>query len=589
MLEKVVPFLLSPSGLESSAKEVQSFALFTLLEIIKSSSGTALRPFIPDMIFHMIALLSSLEPDVVNYIHLNADKYNIQRDDIDDARLSVVKGSPMMEAIERCLDVVDDATMAALSSKLEDSVKTAIGLPSKVGTTRVLVSLSTRHNAVFKVYADRFFRLIRRQVLDQNDTVSSAFAAACGYIARLASDREILKLFTYCQQLYFDCEEDRQRKISGDVVYAVSRHAADRFKSLASEIIPFVFVAKHDISHDVKMYFQDSWDGHVGGSRAVLLYLQEIKSLIVKQLDSPRWSVKHTSALALANLIKSLGDKVNDSDATSIWPVLEKALSGKTWEGKETVLEGLLHLVKSSDILTLDESYARQIEIVVFRESKRNNPTYRRHALACLERFLEFSKSKGLYSQVYDITQPVIEEILDSRDDMDVDGPIGGASSKSVNEGTLASSMAALLKSINPQLQSQSDLALAMTQALDLAERVVTRDGNRLALNAIYDGYKSLYENILLSTTLPLSGNFEDVLLRYIKAFTNPEGRVEESRLKSAEALMAIGPVVVHSERLKLTLLDAISTARAKERSVIVQESLDRVKKRIEEGLDSQG
>jgi proteasome component ECM29 len=46
MLKHVLPFLLSPSGMESSAQEVQMFAVRTLLEIIKKASGATLRPFI---------------------------------------------------------------------------------------------------------------------------------------------------------------------------------------------------------------------------------------------------------------------------------------------------------------------------------------------------------------------------------------------------------------------------------------------------------------------------------------------------------------------------------------------------------------
>ncbi len=583
MLEQVVPFLLSPSGLESSAADVQLFALHTLLEIIKHSSSDTLRPFIPDMISHLLALLSSLEPDVMNYIHLNAERYAIERDEIDDARLSIVKGSPIMEAIERCLDFVDDATMAAFAPRLEDTMKTAIGLPSKVGTTRVLVSLSTRQNVVFRPYADEFITLARKQVLDRNDTVSSAFAAACGYLARLASDAEILKLFAYCQQLYFDCDEDRQRKISGDIVYAVSKHATDRFHAVASEVLPFVFVAKHDGSPPAKSYFQDSWNENVGGSRAVLLYLPEISSLVTTYLDSPRWSIKHTSALATADLIISLGDPIHDAHAQSVWPILEKALSGKTWEGKETVLAALVHLVKCSHILTLGDGLARPIEGIVFRECKRNNPAYRRHALACLEDFVDIHRTKDLYAPVHAIIQPVVEEILGDAGEMDIDGSAGGPSSQTIREGTLACSMGALLKSINPQLQRPEDLTSTLTQAFDLTYRVMSQDGNRAAVHAIYDGYITLFGRIAHSTAIPSSNGFENVLLRYVDAFVNPEGRVEETRVKSAEAVTAMAPVAVHSDRVTVALLDALGTTRAHERSVVVQQSLDRARQRLEE------
>lgn len=584
MLEKVVPFLLSPSGLESTVEELQAFSLRTLLEIIKNSRSNTLRPFIPDIICHLLALLSSLEPSILNYAHLNADNYNIARDQLDDARLMMVRGSPMMEAIERCLDYLDDATMVALCPKLEETMQTVIGLPSKVGTTYVLVSLSTRHSSVFKGYADRFIRSARKQVHDRNDTVSSAFAVACGYLARLTSEGEILKLFANCRQLYFDSEEDRQRKISGEIVYAVSKHATDRFKSVASAVLPFVFLAKHDPSQLAKTYFQDSWNEQVGGSRAVSLYLSEITLLITKYLDSPRWLIKHTSALALADLIKLLGDKIKDSDARSIWPMLEKAVGGKSWEGKEAVLESLVRFVKFSNIMTMDERVARTIEAIMLRESKRNNLVYRRHSLACLANFLALQTSTVLYAEVYSIAEPIVEEILNESDMMDEDGPAGGPSSKSVKEGTLASSMAAVLNSINPQLQGPEDLTLALKQASNLANRVRSTDGNRDAANAIYDGHRKVFERIALLTALPSSDGFESLLLQYAQTFFNSESGVEETRLKSAEAATALAAVAVHSERVKLALLDTIAMARSNERSMVVQQSLDRAKKKLEEG-----
>lgn len=108
MLKHVLPFLLSPSGMESSAQEVQTFAVHTLLETIKKGNGSTLRPFIPELVERLIGSLSSFEPEAVNYLHLNASKYNLTEQKIDDMRLSSIRSSPLMEAIERCLDLLDD-------------------------------------------------------------------------------------------------------------------------------------------------------------------------------------------------------------------------------------------------------------------------------------------------------------------------------------------------------------------------------------------------------------------------------------------------------------------------------------------------
>lgn len=132
MLESVIPFIFSPSGLESSAEAVQASSLKTLLEIVKKTKVTTLRPFVPELVENLLALFTGLESVVVNYLYLNASKYNIEESDIDNSRLQGVRNSPLMEAIDRCFDALDDETMSKLSIKLQSSMKAAVGMPSKV-------------------------------------------------------------------------------------------------------------------------------------------------------------------------------------------------------------------------------------------------------------------------------------------------------------------------------------------------------------------------------------------------------------------------------------------------------------------------
>ena len=362
--------------MESGAQEVQALALSTLLEIIKSSKGDTLRPFVPNLVGRLLGLLSALEPQAVNYIHLNADKYGMTAQQIDDIRLTSVRGSPMMEAIERCLDFLDDVTMKELERGLENAIKGAVGLPSKVGSSRVLVTLSTRHNFLFRAHADHFLRLLRKQVIDRNDTISSSYAAACGYLARLATDGELLKLIAFCEKLYFGSDDDKSRAIAGDIIYATSKHATDCFASLAGDILPFVFVGKHDAYERAKELFQDTWNENVGGSRAVLLYMKEIVELTSQHLESPRWAVKHTSALAVADVINSAGSEMSLSNAKMVWPVLQKALGGKAWEGKETVLEALVRLVRTTTIAKSEGEIADQMQVRENSDTARGTARY---------------------------------------------------------------------------------------------------------------------------------------------------------------------------------------------------------------------
>ena len=114
---------------------------------------------------------------------------------------------------------------------------------------------------------------------------------------------------------------------------------------MAAEFLPLTFIAKHDSHDHVKELFQNTWNENVGGSRAVLLYLQEILQLGTQNLDSPRWAIKHASALAVADTVPALGSNVGLANAKRAWPALEKALSGKTWDGKEKVLKAFVEFV----------------------------------------------------------------------------------------------------------------------------------------------------------------------------------------------------------------------------------------------------
>ena len=445
MLERVVPFLLSPSGLEASSQEVQGFAINTLLQIIKKSTEKALRPFLPQIIGKLILLLSSLEPQAVNYIHLNADKYGMSGQEIDNMRLSSVRGSPMMEAIERCLDALDEGSMESVMLKLEDALRTAVGLPSKVGGSRVLVSLSTRRNLLFRPYADQYLKLLRKLVLDRNATISASYSTAVGYLMRLGSDKQVLQTVDFAKKLYFESEDTSHRVIAGDIVLSTSKFANDRLKSMASVFLPFAFVARHDGDSHVKQLFDETWKDNVGGSRAVALYLQEILTLSTEHLDSPNWTIKHSCARSIAEVASSV-EELDIAKAELVWPALEKALAGKTWEGKEDVLKAFVKFVgKSKSLWTSKKEYGESMKVrqitlystftlrianclltdrsqkIMFREANRTNVAYRPAAYSCLGDFCEIRQDLFLAAEVVNIVRPVVEEMPRSGDAMEVD------------------------------------------------------------------------------------------------------------------------------------------------------------------------
>lgn len=149
---------------------------------------------------------------------------------------------------------------------------------------------------------------------------------------------------------------------SGEIMYAFAKHASDKFSHSATAALPFVFVGKHDSNDQVKEQFQETWNEAVGGSRAVQLYLKEILELCTTHLDSPQWTLKHTAARTVAEVVFAVATseaQMSSTTANTIWPALDRALGGKTWEGKEEVLYAFAKFIEIGKPFYLQDEKVR--------------------------------------------------------------------------------------------------------------------------------------------------------------------------------------------------------------------------------------
>ncbi|KAK9319762.1 proteasome stabiliser-domain-containing protein [Lipomyces orientalis] len=385
MLQTLLPFLLGNAGLQSQAAEVQASSLDTLLKLVQKS-GVALRPFIPTLVDELLGLLSTLEPQAINYIALNADKYGLTGNAIDATRMASIRNSPMMDAIDKCIDLLDADTMTELVPKLQATIRKSVGLPSKVAISRVLVTMVIRNIDLIRPYADRFLKAITPQLSDRNDTVATSYAATSGYLCRVATNAKVLELVATAERMYFETEDERSRVISGSIINAISKHASDKFTALASSILPFVYVAQHDPEKAIKSTFANVWTDNTGGVGAVKLYFPEIMSLTSLHLESRQWRVRQTVALSVADASNAVGHQI--SDTSRLFEILIKASSGRSWAGKETVLEALASLsVKMKGYVRREVELNDKLFKLFLAESKRNNEEYRVHAAKTLETF----------------------------------------------------------------------------------------------------------------------------------------------------------------------------------------------------------
>ena len=531
-----------------------------------------------------------MEQEGVDYVYLRAAQYNLTEAKIDNARSSAVSQSPLMEGIEKCLDQLDESTMKDLSYRLENAIKTSIGMPSKIGCAGVLVSLAMRHAFVFRPHADTFLKVAEKAVLDRNNAVSAAYARATGYLSRLGSDDGLLRLASYAKGLYFNAEDESRRQVSGEIIYAVSKFATDRFNAVASDFLPFVFFAKHDLDEHVKEQFEKTWSENVGGSRAVILYSKEINEIAVERLESAKWTIKHTAALTIADVVVSSGNEVSGANAAAIWPALEKALALKTFDGKEKVLDAFVKFTKSGKSLwTAEPSIAAQMKKIAIREAKRNNDTYRPNAFTSLGEYSEARTDIDMFDDVYNIVAPILED-YNAEDKMDTSDDTKDGN-KSHESAATTAGVSALFRAVNIKCLNPSPLT-HLPKLLEIIKKVTSSNKVTVATNlTLYERSKALFDG-LRKRNHSQGSNRYGLALEFFTVLEVVSGSgIETMRQKRAEAAEMIVECFVGGvfgmfkdgrDELKAKMKEMLDEARKNERSPGVQTVLDRSLKALE-------
>ncbi|KAM4054385.1 proteasome stabiliser domain-containing protein [Hirsutella rhossiliensis] len=448
MMQEALPFLLSEKGVESSVEDVQIFATITVLKISKHG-GKALRPFIPGMVTQLLGLLSTIEPQQINYHYQRAGEES--RDKIDRLRSQMVNQSPISEAIENCLRFADVEVMAELGPRLEATIKSAIAMPTKIGCSRVLTTLATRHASDIASVSGRFMQLLEKQVVDRNDEVSQAYARAAAYVMRAVPDEAQARFCERCISMYMQAEDESRRQKIADAMVALAKVSPDHFTAHETELVPFSYLGGNDCDEYTRKVFQEVWNQHAGSSRTVVRYVPEIVALVQRCLDTAQWSLRHTGAFTVAAMV---ADVASASDSTggmgeaslkAIWPLLDKTMALKTFPGKEKLLESFPRFVEQGQLLwKKDEEVAAQMKKIALREAKRNNDDYRVHAFRCLWRFAKARDDLDMLQEIAEMTKPYLEAQKDE-DKMDVDSK-GGTKQEDLTFKTAKSAFEAVAR-----------------------------------------------------------------------------------------------------------------------------------------------
>ncbi|KAF9207217.1 hypothetical protein BGZ49_000941 [Haplosporangium sp. Z 27] len=423
VLDIMVPFLVQ-KGLMSSAEEVSKFSLSTILKICKQA-GPLLRSHITPIVVALLEGLTSMEPQMMNYLSFHTEKYQVSQDQLESSRLNAAKLSPMMEGIEACLENVDETVIPVLSEQVISVIKKAVGLPTKAGCAHLLVSICIKKPATVRPYSDTLLKSLGGALKDKSPAVRKSYAVAVGYLSRLVTDAGLVKFIERLDGYYLGTEEEELRSISAITSREISKNASDRFKGVASAILPTVFYGTFDANKDISGVWKEVWEEHTtGSSTAVKLYAIEMVKLLSAQLTSSSWNAKKQSALALKAMSEAM-DLTGNMDV--LLPLILDGLSGRTWQGKEHIVE-LLPVIAISSKAYFEGKREKLQEIakILLRESKKVNKQYRRYSIDALGKFLDgFSEEVDYYVEVKSMLISILQdEGDDDGDDEEHDKPL---------------------------------------------------------------------------------------------------------------------------------------------------------------------
>ncbi|KAG5438625.1 hypothetical protein PCANB_002731 [Pneumocystis canis] len=403
ILEKSIPIFLKK--VISDVPEAKTYALNTLIKICNIGKSS-LKPFIPELVDNFLNFLTELEPQIMNYLELNVDKYDITQEQLNDIRIFSLRTSPILNAIEDCMDQLDQDITPKIITVILNNMLRAVGLPTKLACSRLIVNIILRKADYISPYANDIFKTFQASLFDRNHTARISFSASLGYIARIVSTKDLILLNSNLKKKYFE-EEDENNLITIASVYKyISTHANEKFALLFSVFLPIVFLGKHDQFESVRSQFNETWSENTGNSSSITLYLDEIFDIIISGLENNRWRLKKISAVALIEVIKvSEVNKYLDK----LVPLLMNILQGKLWEGKETVLDAFITLSCYNKNYVLNkEGLVKEIFDILIRETKRNDNNYRCCVLHNFNRFIEFYSNFESFENIYSVIEKFI-------------------------------------------------------------------------------------------------------------------------------------------------------------------------------------
>eukprot|EP00039_Didymoeca_costata_P013908 m.217981 g.217981 ORF g.217981 m.217981 type:complete len:1891 (-) comp15896_c0_seq5:51-5723(-) len=412
----VLPCLIH-DGLLSGVDEIRMVSITVLIELAKEA-GPALKPHIAEFATILLESLSALESPMLNYISARLSKESGNADRLDNARLAASKASPITECLDSLVKYVDSSVLKDLIPRLTDLIKTGLGSATKSGCARFAEQIATHCGSDIHPYASGLMKSMMSAVKSKSAPVRRDFANAVGIALRSCPNAAVDLVVARCRKMYLNRDNEDVMEASAAVCKAISSRSPDVFNAVGTQLLPLAFVGMYDESKVVSKLFGEVWSDNTAGNEAgIKLYIPELIELILPCFEDRSWNIKKQAAQALGSVAKNAYPGTLDKYAPQLLSVMEEALKGRTWDGKEAMVECAVEVVIALQThLAANEDSMKKIFGVLMREAKKMMPAYKLSVFKQLAHLFEKMKTLSAPNALGDIIE-IVSTVVKPKDD----------------------------------------------------------------------------------------------------------------------------------------------------------------------------
>lgn len=222
----------------------------------------------------------------------------------------------------------------------------------------------------------------------------------------------MIRLFAKLSEYYF---ENQSNKGVPHAILAINKRHQDILKDYSSHVLPLIFFAMHEeVNEDNRStveLWKELWLEVSPGDAGIRLNLDSIIPTLEKSLNDSSWLMKAQSANAINTIAIRLGKNLAFPEREKLINTLLNCVSGRTFQGKERILQALASLSKHLQKTDENSSIHLQIIDAVMKECRKEEPLYRTHALKAIGEILEHL-NEDRFEEVYNL----IWYLMDKKD-----------------------------------------------------------------------------------------------------------------------------------------------------------------------------